>query len=238
MESNHRIYDYEASSTRLDAYLDSSNDQFQEVSEIPSRDRLTYSNGFYVEHCTALFVDIRGSSEMPNKYTRPRLAKIYRSYISEVIAVINGDPKCAEVNIVGDAVYGIFNTPYKADMDSVFSRAYGVNSRIKLLNYKLRIRNIDPIKIGIGIDYGRLLMVQASGLNEIVWMGHAVNGASNLCHHGNETFSDHTIMVSGDVYSNLNNDNKNLLSYNYARQCYHGDVVNLNMDNWYNLNCL
>jgi len=123
MKSNHKIYNLESSRSRLDAYVDASNDSFEEVDEIPTRDKLTYSNGFYIKHCTALFVDIRNSSSLPEKYTRPRLAKIYRSYISEVVAVINSNPDCREVNIVGDSVYGVFNTPYKSDINEVFSTA-------------------------------------------------------------------------------------------------------------------
>ena len=151
MESNHRPYDFDASLQRLDGYLDASNDLFEEVDEIPGRDRLTCSNGFYIKHCTALFVDIRGSSSLPEKYTRPRLAKIYRAYISEIMAVINGNPDCSEVNIVGDAVFGIFNTPKKDDIDEVFETACRVSSVVRTLNCKLEKRGIAAISIGIGI---------------------------------------------------------------------------------------
>jgi class 3 adenylate cyclase len=241
MESNHRPYEFEASLGRMDAYLDAGNDLFEEVDEIPTRDRLTYSNGFYIKHCTALFIDIRGSSGLPDKYTRPRLAKIYRSYLSEAVAVINGNPDCAEVNIVGDAVYGIFNTPTKAKIDGVFTMAAKLNSLMDALNCKMKKRGIDPIITGIGIDYGRLLMVQAgysgSGLNEVVWMGSAVNGASNLCHHGNLTANDRAIMVSPVIHSNLNDHNKNLLSFNTVRKCYHGNFVNTIIEAWVTKKC-
>jgi len=241
MESNHIPYNHLTSFNRMDAYLDASNDLFEEVDEIPGRDRLTYSNGFYIKHCTAMFVDIRGSSDLPNKYKRPRLAKIYRSYIAEVVAIINGDPNCAEVNIVGDAVYGIFNTPKKTGIDDVFECAGKINSAVKTLNRKLAERGVDPIAIGIGIDYGRLLMVQAgysgSGLNEVVWMGHAVNNASNLCHHGRETAWDLPVMLSAVIHGNLKDDYKAFTTYNLNRDCYHANIVNVGMEEWYNQNC-
>ncbi len=236
MEANHRTYSFEDSFARMDSYLDASSDLYEEVDEIPSRSNLTYSNGFYIQHCTALYVDIRGSSGLPDKYTRPRLAKIYRSYISEVVAVLNANEDCAEVNIVGDAVYGIFNTPKKSDIDGVFSSAAMINSAVKTLNHKLGKRGIVAIKIGIGIDYGRLLMVQAgnsgSGLNDVVWMGKAVNNASNLCHFANREWYDHPLMVSSVIHHNLNDHNKSLLSYSTYRTCYHGNVVNVAMNDW------
>ena len=236
MESNHRSYDFNTSLARIDGYLDANDNSYEEVKEIPSRDKLTFSNGFYIEHCVALFVDIRESTTLADRYTRPRLAKIYRSYISEVVAIMNGSSKCAEINIVGDGVYGIYSTPYKADIDEVFSCAAKIQSIIDILNWKLSKRSIDPIRCGIGIDYGRLLMVKAgysgSGINEVVWMGSAVNRAAHLSHFGNRDFGDQPMMISSVVRDNLNEHNASLLNYNYSRSCYHGYVINVAMNEW------
>lgn len=236
MEANQRSYSHIDSAKRMDGYLDGSGEAYKEVNEIPARSELTYTNGFYVQHCAALFIDIRRSSELPDKYTRPRLAKIYRSYISEAVAIINANANCAEVNIVGDSVYGIFNVPYKKDIDSVFDSAACLQSMVNILNYKLRKRDIDPIRCGIGIDYGRLLMIQAgfsgSGLNDVVWIGNAVNKASHLCHYGGREWYDKPIMVSSVIYSNLNEHNQALLEYSSYRNCYHGNVVNTVMNDW------
>ena len=64
---------------------------------------VTFTNGFYVD-CTALFVDICDSSKLPDYQNRPVLAKIYRSFISELVALFNGASKSKEVNINGDCV--------------------------------------------------------------------------------------------------------------------------------------
>jgi class 3 adenylate cyclase len=71
-----------------------------------------------------------------------------------------------------------------------------------------------------------------SGLNDVVWMGEVVNDARKLCAHGNRTIFDKEIMVASDFYSNLNDHNKSLLSWNKNRNCYHGNVINTGMDNW------
>lgn len=128
MESNYITYDYLKSFGRIDDIIAASDNSFEELKEIPSRDKLTFTNGFYVEKCSALFVDIRDSSELPSKHTRPKLAKLYRCYLSELVAIMNGNTRCAEVNIVGDCVSGVFNTPYKADVNDVFSTAAQISS--------------------------------------------------------------------------------------------------------------
>src|SRR5437763_181239 len=127
MESNHREYKYLDSFARIDEILGEKDNVYEELSSIPLRDKLTFTNGFYVQ-CSALFVDIRGSSQLPEKHTRPKLAKLYRAYISEIVSIINGNENCAEVNIVGDSVWGVFNTPYKRQIDSVFATAFSISS--------------------------------------------------------------------------------------------------------------
>jgi class 3 adenylate cyclase len=240
MESNHIQYNFDKSLIRIDTILETNDNSYEELNSIPSREKLTYTNGFYV-NCTALFIDIRDSSYLPEKYRRPTLARIYRTYISEVIALINGNSKCSEINVQGDCVWSIFDTPMKLDINEVFYTAASISSIVDVLNCKLKKRNIDPITVGIGIDYGRALMIKAgysgSGINEVVWMGDVVNKACKLCGYGNKSSNDYELMISKNIHDNLNDNNKELLEWNYNRSCYHGNVINLLMNEWLKENC-
>lgn len=240
MESHYSTYNLDTSVERLDEIIAAADASFEEVNEIPSRDKLTFTNGFYV-NCTALFADIRDSSKLPEIHTRPKLARLYRAFISEVVAIINGNVYCAEVNIVGDCVSGLFNTPYKNNIDSVFSTAARISSLVDILNYKLKRADIQEITVGIGISYGRALMIKAgykgSAINDVVWMGDVVNDASNLSGYANSSWSDKEVMVSESIYINLNEDNQKLLERNPNRGCYHGYVINIGMNEWYENNC-
>jgi len=206
MDSNHKPYDYGASFNRLNIILDTPSTQYEEVNSLPDRDKLTFTNGFYA-NCSALFVDIRNSSELPKKYKRPALAKLYRAFISEVVAILNGATACREINIVGDCVWAVYNTPYKADINTVFSLGAEVSSLIDVLNCKSAKRDYDPIAVGIGMSWGRALMIKAgyagSGINDVVYMGDVVNEAAKLASHGNETHADKETMVSNNFRSNL-----------------------------------
>jgi class 3 adenylate cyclase len=241
MKSNYKIYDFEKSRERIDNILKTEDKFFEEVDKIPSRDKLTFNNGFYVNKTSALFVDIRESSKLPTKYKRPVLARIYRPYISEVVAVINGDINCAEININGDCVWGVFDAQYQNQINSVFSTAAEISSVIDTLNCKYKKKGIDPLVVGIGLAFGRVLMIKAgysgSSLNDVVWMGEVVNESSNLCAYGNKTWNDREIMVSSVFRNNLNDHNKELLQWNSNRGCYHGNVVNTGMNNWIDENC-
>lgn len=243
MEVTNRInYDVEKSAERMDDILNAGSGNYCDKDSIPARSSLTYTNGYYV-NITALFIDIVGSSDMTDSSRRPTLAKIYRSFISEATAILNDTGlSCKEISINGDCVWGVFETPLKSNIDSVFGTAARLNSMIKILNYKLKKKGYTQISVGVGIDYGRALMVKAgysgSGLNDVIWMGDVVNSA---CHIANKAGRDgrKAIIVSDIIYSNLNEHNQKLLSNTTIEgtSYYSGDVVNSYMDNWYDENC-
>lgn len=240
MVSNYKPYDHIASFGRLRSVLSQPDVEYQEKDSLPDRTALTYSNGFYA-NCCALFVDIRGSSKLPAKYKRPTLARLYRAYVSEVVAIMNSEIRCREINIVGDGAWAVYNTPFTTDIDDVFSLAARIHSMVKVLNYELRQKGIDSISVGLGMSWGRALMIKAgykgSGLDDVVYMGDVVNHAAKLAAHGSESYIDHPLMVSDNFYGNLNEHNQGLLTWNRARNCWHGNVINLAMEEWFDANC-
>jgi class 3 adenylate cyclase len=241
MDSNHKTYNYISSFERLDGILAQSSSNYEEVKELPDRDRLTYLNGFYAS-CSALFVDIRESSKLPDLYKRPALAKLYRAFISEMVAVMNGSEQAREVNIVGDCVWAVYNTPLKKHIDNVFTTAAQANSLVMVLNYKLSKSGYStPIKVGIGMSYGRALMIKAgyngSGISDVVYMGDVVNEAAKLASHGNNGYAAPAMMIDDVFASNLNSDNAKLVTKERRRGCHTANAVNTAMNNWYKQNC-
>lgn len=235
MQASFSSYKSADSISRIDEILNSSDYNYVEKDSVPSRDQLTFTNGFYV-NCSAMFVDMRGSKELSEKYKRSTLARIYRSYISELVAVMRDHTKVCEINIEGDCVWGVYDTPYKNNMDELFSVSAKVSSMIDILSWKLESKNLESIQVGIGLSYGRALMIKAgyksSSVNEVVWMGDVVNEASELCSYGNRGWAHKETMVSSIFYNNLNEHNQALLEWNSNHQCYHGYIVNTEMNEW------
>ena len=85
---------------------------------------------------------------------------MYRSFISECVAILNSYSNCKEINIHGGLCMGSFRYTTYSDIDEVFFVAATDNSVIKVLNYKLAKKGYSQISIGIGIDNGRALMVK------------------------------------------------------------------------------
>jgi class 3 adenylate cyclase len=241
VDSKYRPYDHLAGVARIDGYFAQSLNDFKEVDELPDREALTYANGFYAQYCTAMFVDIRDSSKLPNVYKRPALARIYRAYISEVVAVMNGVPKVHEVNIVGDGVWAVFNARNQSDNDEVAYAAWRVNSVVKLLNYKMiEAGYATPIRVGIGVADGRALMIKAgyngSGIADVVYMGQVVNRAAKLAALGSKG-SNPPIFMDSDFVQWLNDDNRALVTYDYHRDAYTASAINVAMNDWFEEHC-
>lgn len=235
MKATNYKYDLNSSVSRIDEILDASNDAFVESDSIVDREKLTYTNGFYVL-CTALFVDIRDSSNMTDAHKRPVLAKIYRSFISEMVALMNGHETCREVNINGDCVWCVCETNYKKDIDGVFSLAAKACSLVDILNYKLKKKGYQRYEVGVGIDYGRALMIKAgykgSSIQDVLWMGDVVNQACHLSNEANSGYFDKRVFLSNIIFDNLNDENKKLCSKDGGRDIYQADVVNIGMNDW------
>lgn len=240
-KNNSYTYSFEDSASRLDDILNASDNNYCDKEYIPERSKLTFKNGYYV-YVTAIFIDIVGSSDMTDGHRRPTLAKIYRAFLSECVAIMNSETACKEVNINGDCVWGVFDTPLKADIDNVISVSAKLYSMIKILNYKLMKKGYPEISVGIGIDYGRALMVKAgyfgSSINDVIWMGDVVNSACHLCNKAGRN-GRKIVIISDVVYNYLDEYNQNLFtSYLEGGNTeYEGDIINIGMDKWYQENC-
>ncbi len=246
MDGNHKSYDFDASLCRLDEILNQPSGSFEETKSLPERDKLTFTNGFYA-FCTALFVDVRDSSNLPSQYKRPRLAKIYRAFISETVAILNSDYYVREINIVGDCVWAVYNTPNTTDINDVFSLACRLNALENVLNVKMSKKGYTtPIHFGIGLSYGRALMIKTgykgSGINDVVYMGDVVNQAAHLASRGGKAngFYGRTdrIHMDGDFHLNLNEDNTGLtrVVQSYPPAIYSSNAYNIKMMDWANDN--
>lgn len=233
MQTNFKSYDFNKSLERLDEILNSTS-TFDEKNSIPKRSDLTYTNGFYVK-CSVLFVDLRGSSKIPKVLQKKVLAKIYRSCINEIVAILNGFSICKEINIVGDCVCAIFESTSKTHIDDVLQAAAQVNSLISILNYKLGKKGYKTIKAGIGLSSEHVLMFKAgySTINDVVWMGNAVNQASKMCSKANKN-EIKQIVITPLFYKDLCEGSQKYFTKSkfFEEEYYHCDVADMDMNNW------
>jgi class 3 adenylate cyclase len=236
MKSTGSSYSYLDSISRMDEILGEADNNYLEQNLLPARSSLTFKNGFYA-NCTAVFVDIRNSTALPSKYRRPALAKLYRAFISEMISVLDGSRDTHEVNIVGDGVWAVIDTPTTTKVSGVVETLGQLSSAIDILNKKLVARNFEAVRVGIGVDWGRALVVKAglsgSGINDIVYMGDVVNAAAKLASKGEENAWTPRCMAGNGFVSNIGNETyRDFFKYNAETASYSSSVQNIAMQQW------
>ena len=238
-------YDYRAGKKRIDEILNARM-PIEASAKLPSTDNLTFENA-YNSWISALFVDIRNSTELFADDDREQTAKIVRSFTSEIIEILRDDPLLREIGIRGDCVYAIYTTPKQTDLYEVHNKAAYVNSFIKMLNRILRNHGLGTIRAGIGLAAGDDHIIKAGrkgvGINSTVCIGDAVSKASKLSGFGDKNGISRIVMSSMfysnlvDVYKEQRPDSgfetwyhtSNSLPYWGTR---HGSVIITDMDNW------
>jgi len=114
---------------------------------------------------------------------------------------------------------------------------------MKVLNYKLAKANYkQPIRAGIGLAWGRALMIKAghkgSTINDVVYMGDVVNRAAKLAAHGSKQPGGRPIYIDRAFRWNLNDHNKGLTTQALDdADAFTADAVNTAMNDWYVANC-
>ena len=235
-------YDYKQGKKRVEEILDNDLDIIEQ-DKVPKENEFTFSNG-YLSWITAVFVDIRDSSSLCADEDKEKVAKIIKSFTSEIIEILRKDDNLREIGIRGDCVYAIYTTPKKKDEYEIASKTFFVNTYLKMLNLMLKERDLPTIKAGIGMSTAEELVVKAGrknvGINSQIWIGKAVSVASNLASLGNKNG------IAPCVYSELsyinfieelekNNPNKkpkDWFTYYKDGDYYSANIVKTTFNDW------
>lgn len=179
-------------------------------------ENLTFKNGTYIEN-TALFIDIRKSSDFVSKNDSRIVARLYRAYISEVVMILRSHHCCKEINIVGDCISAVFTEDKKkstndyngdrSDVIEALQSASMIQPIIGIINKLFSEKYNDsytPIKVGIGIASGKALIVKAgepgSGINKPIFLGDNINLAAHLSDNANTNYDP--VLVSESIIDN------------------------------------
>ena len=155
--------------------------------QLPLTSDLTDSNKIYRGKASVLFVDMRGSTKLPEKFNAAQLVKIYRSYIRTVVQAIRYSGGVVR-DFMGDGVLAVFidDTDGKSEDKAVRAARYITTSVDKLLNPILDREFKHRISCGIGVHTGEITLSkvgmkgkekQEDTENEfgIAWIGNSTN---------------------------------------------------------------
>ena len=238
-------YDYKNGKSRIEEILNNKI-EIVEKEKVPKDDNFTFSNGYY-SWVSAIFVDIRESSKLFTDKDKEKVAKIIRSFTSEIIEILKNDDNLREIGIRGDCVYAIYTTPLQKDIYEIAEKTFFINTFMKMLNKLLEKKDYPTIKVGIGMSTAKELVVKAgrknASINNKVWIGDAVTKASNLSSLGNKdgvlpiVFSELSYInfIEKLVENTSNDDPKSWFKkYNTNEYgiYYSANIIKTNFYNW------
>ena len=192
-----------------------SSEAFQSVSfdRLPLISDLPDSNKMYHGKVSILFVDMRESTKLPEKFNTSQLVKIYRSYIRTVVQAIRYSGGVVR-DFMGDGVLAVFidDEEGKSEDKAVHAARYITTAIDKLLNPVLDQTIKHRISCGIGIHTGEISISkvgmkgkeqQENAENEygIAWIGNSTNLACKF----SGAVENGTIFISPSTYSELTN---------------------------------
>lgn len=237
-------YDYKAGKKRVEEILDSSLEVI-ESPKLPAGDEFTFTNT-YESWVMAIFVDLRDSTTLMARSDQEYVAKVIRSFTSEIIEILRGDSRERELGIRGDCVYAIYTAPTRTDTYEIFEKAVWINTYLSMLNAILKKKGFDTIKAGIGVALGKDHVIKAGrkgvGINATVWMGDAVSKAAKLSEYGQKEVLS-SLVLSDLVYINIidqykenyqdkNPENWFKASHNLPPKSKYCNIIKINMNEW------
>lgn len=235
MKLSYKDYNFDDSLRMMDSVLSAPSDVIRDSDSIPSKDMLNASNAYFVYY-TVVHIRLLGVTASMES-NQEAYFKVNKVALEEFIALCRSYQQCEDVNICNQTVTVVLNTRYKKDIDDVISLVSKIRSIVDVINLKLCKRQNPLIKIAIGIDYGKGLMMKLSDdsnkeQTDVCWLGDVVNQAILLSSFAGKSYLDGPIMISDAIYANLNEDNQKMFKRNVTHNCYHGSLQNKRMNEW------
>lgn len=209
--------------------------------QLPLTGDLSNNNRTFCGKVSVLFVDMRESTKLPDRFTPEQLVKIYRSYIRTVVQAVRYSGGVVR-DFMGDGILAVFvdNEEGKSEDKAVHAAQYITTAVDKFLNPVLDKIIKYRISCGIGVHTGEISLSKVGmkgkeqddeAENEfgIAWIGNSTNLACKF----SGAVDCGTIFISASTYAALSNldakqlwnkvdisNGKNILSGYIAKKYY------------------
>lgn len=184
----------------------------------PDFDDLDHSN-FLMHHCVSMFIDIKGSTKLIDRYSIYDVRLIKDTILTLVINVVNQFGGHVQ-RLQGDGVFILFARRDKHHVNSIINALNASSLLAQFISVDLaeifKKNDINPLRIRIGIDYG--------DKDKVLWSYYGISGCDELT-----TTSLHTDMAA--KLQAKANDNCVVIGNNLVKEL---DLTRDYISNYYN----
>mgnify|MGYP006908816121 CR=1 FL=1 len=151
--------------------------------------------------------------------------------VKAVYDILTENTHCRDVSTQGNYVIGIFDTPFKTDIDMVLDSVGKIKAVFNIAKKIRKSTQKDEMKIGVGMAYSKTLMSLCTrGDNPVInWSGGAVDTAIKYSTKAAEESS--RVYATYTIYNNLKESYQKLFKKEDSDK-YSSQPVNIAMDNW------
>lgn len=217
-------YDFERGAKRLQIAFNKRYLINESKNKIPDK-KLSNNSQSYFINSTVLVVHIK----VLEKEKKVKLIHT-QTIIPEVLNIFKASKSFYSMKLHNEHLIGIFDTPYKSNVQEVFSLGARINSMIKIANYYFSENG--KIQFGIGISDGEILISaiedENTDQNHLLFQGNPYTEAIEM-----SKAVMNKIAVNSVVYNNLSENQKRLLGFNYDKNFYFGSIIRTKIDNWH-----
>ncbi|MGH9752740.1 MAG: adenylate/guanylate cyclase domain-containing protein [Blastocatellia bacterium] len=132
---------------------------------------------------TALFADIRGFTTLSETRAPEQIVNLLNRYFSMVSEIIFKHGGALD-KYIGDGLVAFFGAPYVGELDAVNAIRAAVEMQRSMIGFNegLRVENLPPIQIGIGVNTGPAIVGHIGSETRLDYtaIGDTVNTASRL----------------------------------------------------------
>ena len=186
-------------------YLSSDPYNITEVDYVPSIEdpKLTFEKKGLSFYAVILYIDIRNSTKIIEQHHNYTVGKIHKAFMhigTEILKQNSGEIR----SFNGDSILAVFAGNKKVCENAV-KTAMTIKYAVRDL-CKVDFNKYHDLDFGIGIDYGKILVVKAgtprnANNNDLIWIAKEVNNAVKIGDMGKYPFN---INISPIVYENIN----------------------------------
>ena len=127
MKPTYKVYSFEESLREMDLILDGDVTTVTEQNALPDDSENIIKKSLYA-YCSVIYVDIRVIQDWMDANKRILYAKLYRSLVTQVCSLFESTKLCQDINSSDSAIWGIFDTRYKNDINELITLVAQLNS--------------------------------------------------------------------------------------------------------------
>jgi adenylate cyclase len=150
------------------------------IMELADRDALAL--GGERREVTVLFADLRGFTQLSERFEPEMVVDTLNAYFSAIIDRISANEGMVS-KFAGDNIMAVWNTPQSQPEHAFLAVKTAIESQKAIAELNQKPGELPPLEFGIGINTGEAIAgsVGSKGRAEYTVIGDAVNIASRIC---------------------------------------------------------